>query len=446
MNVQQIEQHRTLVTVTVDGYQGGSGASPPVQYPEHYWHLPNTDPRPEGKSLFRLHTLDIYFWTAEDANSFVAILRKLLRPEQLDLPLVSTGQERIINPVVKQLESVAIQDSAYRNQQTVNPSSAISTSNPQTDASGIPGEFPKPAKPEDSTTFQPRDSTTYQPLAYNPASPPAPEKIAHREKTPPPPEAETGTGLAAAAYRDDSHSRFSSASQPQNSIPYSAYGGPHGYINPPTGQPHNGPYTPQPPQPGYVGGSPQRQAYQNPSVSSSPYVPSPNPYQGAGGYTPPAPGYKSSQASNVAPAKISFDPPPKDPNVHLHGTETRPPDSPATEILGNSYVSGQPPLQHLQPQYADYLDSRRRTEQPEDGYSNYQYDQPSRHHTPHSHSSNYNVHGEWYQPTEAEAHKHKHHRPSAAGPGQQPGKLEQKAEKVEKGLGRLLKKVEKKIG
>ena len=148
MNVQQIEQHRTLVTVIVDGYQGGSGASPPVQYPEHYWHLPNTDPRPEGKSLSRLHTLDIYFWTAEDANSFVAILRKLLRPEQLDLPLLSTGQERIIDPVVKQLESVAIQDPAYRNEQTVNPGSAISTSNPQKNASGILGEFPKPAKPE----------------------------------------------------------------------------------------------------------------------------------------------------------------------------------------------------------------------------------------------------------------------------------------------------------
>lgn len=441
MNVRQNEQHRTLVTVTVDGYQGGSGASPPGQYPEHYWHLPNTEPRPEGKSLFRLHTLDIYFWTAEDANSFVAILRKLLRPEQLDLPLISTGQERVMNPVVQRLESVAIQDPAARNEQTMNPGSAISSSNPQTNASGILGKTPKAANSE--------DSNTYQPLAYNPASPPAPEKIAHREKTPPPPEAETGTGLAAAAYRDESHPRFSSASQPQNAIPYSAYGQsprPHGYINPPAGQPHNGSYAPPPPQPSYMGGSPQRQAYQNPSVSSSPYVPSSSPYQGAGGYTPPAPGYKSSQAPNAAPTKISFDPPPKDSNVHLHGTETRPLDSPATEILGNSYVSGQPPLQHLQPQYADYLDSRRRTEQPEGGYSNYKYDQSPHHHTPHSHPSNYNVHGEWYQPTEAEAHKHKHHRPSGAGPGQQPGKLEQKAEKVEKGIGRLLKKVEKKIG
>ena len=42
----------------------------------------------------------------------------------------------------------------------------------------------------------------FAPMAYNPAAPPAPEPIAHREKTPPPPDAADGTGLAAAAAAD----------------------------------------------------------------------------------------------------------------------------------------------------------------------------------------------------------------------------------------------------
>lgn len=438
MIIRQSEQHQTLVTVTVDGYQGGSGASPPVQYPEHYWQLPSTDPRPGGQALFRLHSLDIYFWTVGDANAFTAILRKLLRPEQLDLPITTIPQEQVPSPVVQRLENLAIQDPAYRGGQTSNPNSAISPSKPQPNPPVTTEEIPKATKPE--------NSTTYQLLAYNPASPPAPEKIAHREKTPPPPpEAGAGTGLAAAAYRDQSHPGFSPASQPQGWTPHAAHGqspGPHGYVNPPAGQGHGGSYVPSPPQPGYIGGSPQPQEYRNPSVSSSPYVPTSNPYKPGGGYVSPTPSYGGSQTSYAAPGKLSFDPPPKDPNAHLYGTEPKPPDSPATEILGNSYVSGQPPLQHLQPQYADYLDSRRRTEQPEGGYSNYSYEQPQHHHSSHSHSNKHSVHEEWYQPTEAEAHKHKHQRPS----GQPQGKLEQKAGKVEKGIGRLLKKVEKTIG
>ena len=427
------------MTVTVDAYKGGSGASPPVQYPEHYWQLPNTDLQSGGKSLTRLHTLDIYFWTDGDANSFTAILRKLLRPEQLDLPIATIPQEQATSPVVQRLENLAVQDPAYRDGQTSNSNPPISSSAPQPNAPVNKEELPKATNPE--------NPTNYQLLAYNPASPPAPEKIAHREKTPPPPpDGGTGTGLAAAAYRDQSHSGFSPASQPQSWTPHGAYGqspGPHGYMTPPAGQAHSGSYIPPPPPPGHIASSPQSQEYRNPSKPSSPYTPSSNPYKPGPGYAPSPPLYGGTQAPFITPPKSSSDAPPKDPNAHLYGNEPRPPESPATEILGNSYVTGQPPLQHLQPQYADYLDSRGRTNQsPEGGYSNYQYEQPTHHHSSHSHSNKHSVHGEYYQPTEAEAHKHKHQRPS----GQPAGKLEQRAEKVEKGLGRLLKKVEKKIG
>ena len=440
--VRQIEQHQTLVTVIVDGYQGASGASPPIQYPEHYWQLPKADPQPGGNILSRLHTVDIYFWSAGDADSFTAILRKLLRPEQLDLPIATIPQEQAPSPVIQRLENLAIKDPAYHDGQPSNSNSALAASIPQSNALVVKEETPKAKQPE--------IPTTYQLLAYNPASPPAPEKIAHRDKTPPPPDSGAGTGLAAVAYRDQSHSGFSPTSQPQGWTPYAAYGqspGPHGYSNPPAGQAHSGSYVPPPPpQPGYIGSSPQSQEHKNPSVSSSTYVPSSNPYIPGAGYTPSPPGYRGSQAPFSPPGKLSFEGPPKDPNAHLYGTGSKPPDSPATEILGNSYVSGQPPLQHLQPQYADYLDSRRQSQQqtPEGGYSNYQYEQPPQHHHHHHHhsSNKHSVHNEWYQPTEAEAHKHKPQRP----PGSPAGKLEQRAEKVEKGIGRLLKKVEKKIG
>lgn len=426
----------------VDKYKDGSSGSAAVQHPERNWQLPVTDLQTGGPSLTRLHTLDIYFWSDGDANSFTAILRKLLRPEQLDLPISAIPQEQATSPVVQRLENLAIQDPAYRDVQTGNSNPAISSSVPQPNAPIIKEEPPNPTNPE--------KSASYQLLAYNPASPPAPEKIAHREKTPPPPDGGAGTGLTAAAYRDQSHSGVSPASQPQSWAPHGAHAqspGPHGYITAPPGQasPSKAPsgfYILPPPPPGHLTGSPQSPEYRNPGMSSSPYSPSSNPYKPGPGYTPSPPLYSGSQAPFIAPPKSSSDAP-KDPKAYLYGDGPKPPDSPATEILGNSYVTGQPPLQHLQPQYADYLDSRRRTDQPpEGGYSNYQYEQPTHHHSSHSHSNKHSVHGEYYQPTEAEAHKHKHQRPA----GQPAGKLEQKAEKVEKGLGRLLKKVEKKIG
>lgn len=424
-----MEQHQALVTITVDGYQDGSGTSSPVQYPANYWHLPNIDPRSEGRSLSKLHTLDVYFWTVQDANSFTAILQKLLSQQQLNLPLMPTPQDQAMSKVVQQLENVAVQDSASRAGQARNSSSVISSSNPPASAP-VPGEIPKTSNSD--------RSTTYQLLAYNPASPPAPEKIAHREKTPPPQEAETGTGLAAAAYRDQSHSQFSPIPQPPNAASQAALvpkPGQYGYNITPAGSAHSSSYIPPPPPPGYVSGSPQTYQSRNPSVSSSPYVPTSNPSNSGGGYASPALGYGGLQAPYAAPNKISFDPPPKDSNAYVHGSGTRPPDSPATEILGNSYISGQPALQHLQPQYADYLASQRRPEYPEGSYSSYQYDQPQHHQTHHSHSNKHNVHDEFYQPTEAEAHKHKHQRPAGGA-----------SSKVEKGIGRLLKKVEKTIG
>jgi hypothetical protein len=130
----------------------------------------------------------------------------------------------------------------------------------------------------------------------------------------------------------------------------------------------------------------------------------------------------------------TFGPPPQDPNAHLYGGAEKPLDSPATQILGDSYVSGPPqPLQHLQPQYADYLASHSPPQRPVGSQSDYKDDQSRQHHGHHSQGNEYDIHSQVYRPTEEEVPKVKHHKVPEAG-------------KVDKGVNRFLKKLEKKLG
>lgn len=449
--MRQSYKHPTLVTVTVDGFGDQKGITPAtVKYPEHHWRLPNTDPRNEGKYLFRLHTLDIYFWTSEDANSFIEIVEKLLERRQLeilDVPAVPAAQEQLMSPVVQKLETVAIHDPAYHNGQTRSSSSVAQSFSPP------------PVANDNGTaqnTLKPVDTTSFQPLAYNPAAPPEPEVIKHREKTPPPPESEAGTGLAAASYRDSANT----AQQPPPLLQGSLHHPPYGQStigqntnNPQQGQPTI-PYASPPLSSGY--GASSSSPHNHRSSNVSPFPPAPplvgktvsSPQTNISTYAPP-----SNPESSLVPysnqVNTSFSPPPKDPGAQLYGKDPRRPDSPTAEILGDSYVGGpQQPLQHLQPQYADYLETRRQSQLPEASYSNYQYQQQQtshHHHRHHPPETEYDVHNQVYRPTESEAHQHKHRKPSD-NIGQQSGKLEQKAEKVEKGINRFLKKVEKKIG
>lgn len=444
------------MTVIVDGFGGQKGVtSTPVQYPEHHWRLPNTDPRNEGKFLFRLHTLDIYFWTSEDANSFIEIVEKLLLQPQLeilDVPAALSAHEQLMSPIVQNLEKVAIQDPAYHNGQTRSSSSAAQSFSPPPVTSDNREGVQTRSKAEDSKSFQP--------LVYNPAAPPAPEVIKHREKTPPPPESEGGTGLAAAAYHDSTRPAHQSPSQLQGSLSHPPYGQsavPPGFNSLHQGQPQN-PYASSSPSTGYIANPTSAQDNRTSSISSFPPAPplvskaTSSSYTNISAYAPPPQKPENSLVPHPNPVNTLFSPPPKDPRAQSYGKDPNRPDSPTAEILGNSYVGGpQQPLQHLQPQYADYLETRRQSQQPEGGYSNFQYEQQQQqqhHHHHHKHqspSNEYDVHSQAYRPTESEAQRHKH-RKASENTGQQPGKLEQKAEKVEKGINRLFKKVEKKIG
>jgi len=102
---------------------------------------------------------------------------------------------------------------------------------------------------------------------------------------------------------------------------------------------------------------------------------------------------------------------------------------------------GQPhkPLQHVQPQYADYLSSGTQQSPPPGGFSQYNYGQPQ------SVSNPYDVHSQVYRPTEVEHSSH-HRKPSRTDTAATKSKWDQRQEKAEKGVSKLFKKIEKKIG
>ena len=196
VSIKQSHKHPNLCTITVDGFKADPRQS--SQNQDYHWRLPNTDPRNEGKYLFRLHTLDLYFWKAEDANSFISCVSNILQKSQieiLDVPAVQDPQQDTTSPVVQKLENVAIQDPAYQNGQTRGSRTSSVAEIPASIASTPQGKARREVPHVE-------DSAAFKPMAYNPAAPPAPEPIRHREKTPPPPDSEQGTGLAAAAQQD----------------------------------------------------------------------------------------------------------------------------------------------------------------------------------------------------------------------------------------------------
>ena len=463
--VRQSHKHPSLCTVVVDGYGSHPEGTPsPLQQPEHHWRLPNTDPRSEGKYLFRLHTLDIYFWTAEDANTFVDFARKKLETNQLDVVDISptpASHDQAMSPVVQNLENVAIQDPAYHNGQTRNSrTKSTGVKSPANVDTVKNGTGPGTEKAQSPTQFQPQDKskaqtpTMFQPLAYNPAAPPAPEPIKHREKTPPPVDAEVGTGLAAAALRD--HSQTAPSQSSMSRPPYGHSQSP-GLFGPQQAQSHTPSFVSPHPSAGYAN-SQSSAGHRASSVSSFP--PPPPPQSGrntVSPYTPvpsfAAPPHISPNSASVSSQQISssFSAPSQDSMVPFYGQGNAPPQSPATEILGDSYMAGvRQPLQHLHPQYADYTPPGH--EPPVGGYSNYQYSQqeqqqpqpqPQQHHHHHHNAGNeYDIHSQVYRPTEEEVHGRKPSKPSK----QPQGRLEQSAEHVDKKVNRFFKKLEKKIG
>ncbi|KAI0160674.1 hypothetical protein GGR57DRAFT_490324 [Xylariaceae sp. FL1272] len=171
-------RQQCLVTITVEGVVG-----PPIDPSQ--WHLPTYDPRNENKYHYKLHSVEIYFWTQDDALQFVNGVRRVLPSQQVEVadepapPSHSHAHSQDIHPLVQKLEKAAISDS--RPQQ-----------------SDIPSFAPPPTTGSSGQNDSPQ---SFAPMAYNPAAPPAAEQYRHREKTPPP-EDDGNHPLVAAMARD----------------------------------------------------------------------------------------------------------------------------------------------------------------------------------------------------------------------------------------------------
>jgi hypothetical protein len=430
VHIRHSSQFPTLCTLTVDAHT----VSPQQQQcahevgPQSEWRLPSGDTRDKSKDLRdfpRLHTLDIYFWGLDDATQFLDAAVQLLSSSQIETDREPAPQvEQSMSSVVQQLENVAVSDPAYQNGQTRNSRSdpAATALAPQepSQTSGFPPPPPSGPLAEQQSSIGPspaeekKDPASFAPLPYNPAAPAAPEPIQYREKTPPPEDGIQGTGLAAAVAAD-------------NGVPYTPPNqiiggavGMGGYASPPpsnqgpglqyAGPPTAAPpaYASPPPSAGLQYSNPfstGQSSVHSPGISASPYTQS---FHG--------------QQSNSRQGSMSFAPPPQDPNSHLYDQQ----------VYGGAQT--QTPPQH------------QANPVPVGGFSNYSYEKtPAQ--QPQRTGSEYDIHSQVYRPTEVEAGSHyqKNAQRAIKNPGQRPRRLEDKAERLEGGMNRFLKKLERKL-
>jgi hypothetical protein len=424
------------MTLVVDG-ASNAASSPTAKQgrdPDE-WRLNSADPRDVNTSKYRLHTLDVYFWAQEDAKLIVDTLKSLLQPAQLDIAELDPRSEEtpttqhaatevqrseLASPVVQNLENVAISDPAYQNGQTRN-----SQNTPQ--AVGIPP--PPPSQQSQAQPAQSPQPQAFAPMAYNPAAPAAPEPIAHREDTPPPPE-DGHPGLAAAAMHDNAAYRPN-----QQSGPYQS------------GIPPSQPWTGAPP------GAQQPQRYTSPYAAPSQSTPLS--FAGPPAATSPALTSVTSATSQRHGSTAAAHYVPDQQTQMYQGSAQQPVETPGAQFYSTlpgprSSVSPQKPLQHVQPQYADYLSQGA---PPPGGYSQFNYsaaNQQTGNVTSHQGvASPYDVHSQVYRPTEDEAaanYKSRHGKRHSASGKPHPGTLEARTEKAEKKVSGFFKKLENKVG
>ncbi|KAL6705847.1 hypothetical protein ACN47E_006307 [Coniothyrium glycines] len=385
VKIEQTYKHPCLFTLTVDAFraQGGSPAASPHQDPSQ-WHLPTPDPANQGKYMYRLHTIDLYFWTPEDASLFLDSVRRVLQPHQLQIvpnpnatPTHVEHKNDALSPVIARLESAAISHTS------------------RTPSIGHAQSFPGPPTASNPPDEQPPN---YAPMAYNPAAPAAPEPIAHREKTPPPPDAGDGTGLGSAAMQDHHAQQYSN--------PLQQSFGP---------QPTSGPYVPGPPAPGQGFSGPPSVQRTNTSGSTPSFAAPPSAPPQYNGQASPPPGLNrsstmpTSQYANY-PASPGFPPAPQSPPAHASL-----------------------PSPGFAPQQYQPLASP-----PPGGYTQYSYGSS----TPQVSGTNQpSIHQQLYRPTEQEAGVVDNEEPHAP----RNSNIGKRVDKVEKGVGRFLKKLDKKF-
>lgn len=411
------------------------------------WHLPTYDPRNENKYHYKLHSLDIYFWTQQDALSFVNGIRRVLPPNQVDVqdepgppPRREPQHHSQVDPLVQRLENVALSESK------------IPPPPPQTNASNgnILSFAPPPISTvpsgsnddDDHSANSATSPASFAPMAYNPAAPAAPEQIRHREKTPPPEDGDLYP-LHARLVQD--------ASTPFS--PGLVSGLPSGLspLSPgvPPPQFHQMPGAPNFPAPpvqspglppqgfGAVGGH-----VQHPGMTRAVTMP----VQGM-----PSPALQSPYGAGQFPASPGFASPPVHPAPHLHQQQQQ---------QQQQMVGGMPALQHsvsmgagtgigagtsthtsthtpTPPPAPAPLASPGVPPPPPGGFSNYTYATQQGG----GHGANeFAIHQQAYRPTEGEMSVKYQPKKEVRG------RLEENAGRIERGVSGMLKKFEKKFG
>ncbi|KAK4939151.1 hypothetical protein LTR10_020546 [Elasticomyces elasticus] len=477
----KFEQSRhfpTRLTLTVDatGQPSASPASARSSKDPDEWRLASADPRDPGTTKYRIHTVDFYFWNEEDARLILTICKKLSQPHQVetDEPEVSQAAELdaepepqhqhddLASPVVQNLEHMAISDPAYQKGRPQHGATVHdrTTQQPPPSQAATPAHAAASPSPTSSTAAnvdrKPAASaapTGYAPLAYNPAVPPAPEPIAHREDTPPPADATDGTGLSNVARHDtyshpqQPHTPFTGVPSPQQNQYGQHYGSPPPSFGPgASATPSFGPHASATPSFGPQAGTPMQPSFGGPQShpSSSPLPSSHRTSVSAMGATPSS--ATSAHSHNHSTAAQHYVPGNADPNAHIFGGQQQV-QSPGTQFYSTINANGQPhkPLQHVQPQYPDYLSAKSSPSPPVGGYADYHYghgSQPQGQPQPQGAGTPYDIHNQVYRPTEEEHASHHHHKPSRSSSSQQPSGVE----RIEKGVGKFFKRIEKRIG
>ncbi|RAL11356.1 uncharacterized protein BO97DRAFT_370819 [Aspergillus homomorphus CBS 101889] len=481
IHVRHSTQFPTLCTVTVDGHSQSPAQNvpsfPPPPGTAAEWELVQD----ESQGLMRLHTLDIYFWTVEDANQFLDIIERNLPAAQVesDRHPYPPPPQSTISSVVQQLETVAITDPAYQNGQTRNSQAEV-VANPASNYQAItPSSILPPPPPlasdpvhtgsQFASNEQHPDSASQSgPLPYNPAAPAAPEPIKHREKTPPPEDYANGTGLAAAAAAPDQGYPFSSSAAPLSP-------GLSSLVSSPTSPAPHATAT----MPGtYASPPPSTGLSFSPSVTRSSSLSNP---LGVPSYTPSflsgeSTGYQHQQHPHQPRSSLgstgslpgppqattmTFAPPPTDTTAQHTSPTTMTFAPPPTEpISPPSQTQPQAQPQAQAPSYANqypYQQGHAQTTPPPPihpavaiaGYSNYSYEQPGS--TSSVAGSNapadYDIHRQMYRPTEAEAtsRHQKYAQEAMKNPGDRPQMFVKSAYRVENSVNRFLKKLEKRL-
>ncbi|KAH8669525.1 hypothetical protein BGZ60DRAFT_469794 [Tricladium varicosporioides] len=477
--VQYSYKHSTLLSLTVDSPNAQSNIPPDGQE----WHLPTFDPRNENKYMYKLHTVDIYFWMKEDALQFVSGVRRVLPPQQItiqDEPVVSPPpHHHDTSPLVQKLENAAITDPTYQHK----PNNSISA--PSINSRASTGTFPGPPI---SATPQSQEASNFTPMAYNPAAPPAPETIKHREKTPPPPDAASNPLVAAAnsdqgqfqaptyglPYQNPAGGFSGPPSQPQpqrqNSgqayfpgppatiPPPSQFAQPppttaglqspyaqhfqNSFAPPPTAPTTSSPYSQPPPQ---AAAPPPYQ--QGPQTTGTPQQHIPVTQQYAQYANPLSPGLSSPSMSSpgmFSPQTPGFNP---NPSANPNAAFMPPPSAPPASANPNaSFMPSPPPVPDQQPS-PPFGGLQHSATAPPGGFAQYDYKQKPISSTQPL-MNDYSIHSQVYRPTEEETimRGKKAKEKEEKKKDQERRKLEQKADKIEKGLGSLFKRVEKKYG